>query len=216
MEPTESPKDVVAEAVLSMTGRLKLARRDGVTASGCAALTIEAGYKKSLADALNEWAEQNPSATIYEVIPQPVNADGYASVTILYSGEISELHKEVLTLYGQEINAKVIEMKKKRAAAIEEQTVREEKEAAEAARLVEVGRSYEKRLLKAKKLPHKERTKITSELDNGGMHFEVFFESMKKLMKDDSPNAKALQPLVAQLAKTTGVAKLLEMETANE
>lgn len=215
MEPTESPKDVVAEAVLSMTGRLKLARRDGVTASGCAALTLESTDEKSLGQVLNEWAEQNPSATIYEMLPQ-VSMDGGASVTILYSGEISELHKEVLTLYGQEINAKVIEMKKKRAAAIEEQTVREEKEAAEAARLVEVGRSYEKRLLKAKKLPHKERTKITSELDNGGMHFEVFFESMKKLMKDDSPNAKALQPLVAQLAKTTGISKLLEMETANE
>lgn len=207
----QEPKDVVAEAVLSMTGRLKLARRDGVTASGCAALTFKDTADKSLSQQLNEWAEQNPSATIYETIPV------FNGLTILFSNEISELHKEVLTLYGQEINQKVIEMKKKRAAAIEEQTVQEEKEKAEAARLVEVGRTYEKRLATLKKFKGKKLfNQATAELNEGGAHFEVFFESLKKLMKDDSPTSHALQPLVTQLAKVTGIEKLLEAETAGE
>ncbi len=207
----ETSKDPVAEAILSMTGRLKLARRDGVTASGCAALTLKASSNMSLGDVLNRWANENPSATIYEVIP------GSDEVTILYSGEISELHKEVLQMYGQEINVKVIEMKKKRAAAVEAQVVQEEKEKAEAARLVEVGRTYEKRLATLKKFKGKKLfNQAKAELDEGGAHFEVFFESLKKLMKDDSPTSHALRPLVTQLATTTGIAKLLEMETAGE
>lgn len=212
MEQTEQPKDIVAEAILSMTGRLKLARRDGVTASGCAALTLHDSADMSLGQVLNDWAVQNPSATIYEIIP-----DLSGGVTILFSNEISELHKEVLTLYGQEINQKVIEMKKKRALAIEEQTQREEKDAAEAARLVEVGRTYEKRLSTLKKFKGKKLfNQATAELNEGGAHFEVFFESLKKLMKDDSPTSHALQPLVTQLAKVTGIEKLLEAETTGE
>lgn len=190
-------EDVVSAVITQQAGRLKMIRKDGVASPLSRAMLIEATSTQTVADKLNEWADQNADKALMVF---DITALSPSAILVIYSKEINERQRLVLERHGREISAKVSEMTKNDIKNAEEQVEKEEKEQNELKRLAKQGKLYEERLIAIKKLPDsKEKKQLFRELENGGANIDLMFESLRKLVRAGGDAANMAQMLADQL-----------------
>lgn len=205
--------DPVADVLAAAPGSLKIIRKDGVSSPRCGVVQLVASEEMNLAATIMEWSDHHRGALTFEF----VIASDLKQCLIVYTTEMSKDAIEVMQIYGQEIQAKVAEITRKREIQREAELDADKAFAKETTRKVYVADMYEKRLGTAKKMKKgKEQDKVFREIEQGGAHYEVFFESLKGIMQSTDKSAEPLKPLVEMLAKKTGIAGMLNLAVTTE